>query len=73
MNANNLKRVVRAVADGSQNDLDRTLKELPRSRRQGESLATLLNAETLEYHMILPSSTEERFARIECEYAARFK
>src|SRR5579862_3461675 len=113
MNANILKRVVRAIADGSQNDLNRlanqiveterrtghtrladeldnilrqprprngngptgdinrTLKELPLSRRHGESLATLLAAESLEHHMVLPARTEERFARIECEYAAR--
>ncbi|MBB6146840.1 SpoVK/Ycf46/Vps4 family AAA+-type ATPase [Silvibacterium bohemicum] len=116
MNANILKRVVRAIADGSQNDLDRlatkivqaerqtghnkladqleailkqtksrgignghatpidadrNLKELPLSRRQGESLASLLPAETLEHHMVLPPGAEERFSRIECEFAAR--
>src|ERR1039458_3271318 len=114
MNANILKRVVRAIADGSQNDLDRlanqivdserrtghkrladeldnilkqprprgigngptgdidrTLKELPLSRRHGESLNRVLTAESLEHHMVLPSSTEGRFARIECEFAAR--
>lgn len=114
MNADILKRVVRAIADGSQNDLDRlagkivdserrvgharladeldailkkprpignghaptsggekSLHELPTSRRHGESLATLLKAEMLEHHMVLPAATEKRFARIESEYAAR--
>src|SRR5258706_10053218 len=114
MNADILKRVVRAIADGSQSDLhrlvdkivdserrtghgklaaqleairkrpksqplvtpsmtnvERTLKELPLSRRHGESLATLLQTEQLEHHMVLPEMTEERFARIEAEYAAR--
>jgi SpoVK/Ycf46/Vps4 family AAA+-type ATPase len=114
MNADILKRVVRAIADGSQNDLDRLadkiveaerrtghkrladqleailkqprkrvnghgptgdidrkLTELPLSRRNAESLATLFPAESLEHHMVLPAATEERFARIECEYAAR--
>lgn len=114
MNAAILKRVVRAIADGSQNDLDRladkiveterrtghkkladeleailkqvrprdygqrrvtdadrTLKELPLSRRYGESLATLFKTDSLEHHMVLPKATEERFARIESEYAAR--
>jgi len=114
MNANILKRVVRAIADGSQSDLDRladkiveaerrtghkkladqleailkqprprgnghapsiagdqTLKELPLSRRHGESLATLFATESLEHHMVLPAVAEERFARIECEFAAR--
>ena len=114
MNANILKRVVRAIADGSQSDLDRladkiveaerrtghkkladqleailkqprtrgnghapaiagdqNLKELPLSRRHGESLATLFATESLEHHMVLPAIAEERFLRIECEFAAR--
>lgn len=114
MNANILKRVVRAISDGSQHDLqrlaekiveterrtghtkladeldgilkrprprrkgpqavadsDRSLTELPLSRRHGESLATLFSTESLEHHMVLPSAIEERFTRIECEFAAR--
>jgi len=114
MNADILKRVVRAIADGSQNDLerladkiieserrtghkrladqleailkqprpqgnghrptgdvDRKLTELPLSRRHGESLATLIATEALEHHMVLQAATEDRFARIEREYAAR--
>jgi SpoVK/Ycf46/Vps4 family AAA+-type ATPase len=114
MNADILKRVVRAIADGSQNDLerladkiieterrtghkrladqleailkqprpegnghratgdvDRKLTELPVSRRHRESLATLIATEALEHHMVLKAETEERFARIEREYAAR--
>ncbi|MBZ2186187.1 MAG: ATP-binding protein [Bryobacter sp.] len=119
MNADILKRVVRAIADGSLGDLDRlagkmveaerktghtklaeqleailkqprkrtnghshgnggvatdsdrSLKELPLSRRHGESLATLFASASLEHHMVLSPSTEERFARIEAEYAAR--
>ncbi|MGF6790662.1 AAA family ATPase [Paraburkholderia sp. 35.1] len=115
MNADILKRVVRAIADGSQTDLDRlagkiveaerktghvrlaeqleailkqpkpkrpaaplstpdvdrTLKELPLSRRHGESLATLIPHDQLEHHMVLPEVVEQRFARIEAEYAAR--
>jgi SpoVK/Ycf46/Vps4 family AAA+-type ATPase len=114
MNAEMMKRVVRAIAERSQQDLDRLasklveterrtghakladqlqailktprprmeaqkktidvprkLTELPISRRNGESLATLFAPETLEHHMVLPASTEERFSRIEREYAAR--
>jgi SpoVK/Ycf46/Vps4 family AAA+-type ATPase len=115
MNADILKRVVRAIADGSHSDLDRlaskiveaerktghirlaaeleailkqpkpkrsapspavsdidrTLKELPLSRRHGETLATLIPHEQLEHHMVLPDAVEQRFARIEAEYAAR--
>lgn len=114
MNADVLKRVLRAIAAGSQADLDRlarkiiederrsghanladqlelilsqapaqkrvagpvageprALAELPVSRRHGESLATVVPRESLEHHMVLPPATEQRFARIECEYAAR--
>ncbi|MBI3652112.1 MAG: ATP-binding protein [Acidobacteria bacterium] len=114
MNADILKRVVRAIANGQHSDLDRLadkiveaerrtghkkladeleailkqprpqrddqrsiaspdrkLKELPLSRRHGESLATLFTPESLEHHMVLPPAIEERFERIEREYAAR--
>ena len=50
---------------------ERNLFELPLSRRHGDSLATLLQPEKLEHHMVLPVETEERFARIENEFAAR--
>jgi SpoVK/Ycf46/Vps4 family AAA+-type ATPase len=114
MNADILKRIVRAIADGSQGDLERlarkvivgerqsghvkladqletilnrrhsqknghapatdsarALHDLPLSRRHGEQLATLIPREALEHHMVLPPAVEERFARIEREYAAR--
>ena len=114
MNADILKRMVRAIADGSQNDLERLarrvveverksghsklagqleeilskprsrkngsagttdsergLSELPLSRRHGEQLTTLVPRDALEHHMVLPTEIEERFARIEREYAAR--
>src|SRR6202048_744900 len=114
MNADMLKRVVRAISDGSPHDLqrlakkivdlerrtghlkladqleailnqprprrvphrpagdsDRSLRELPLSRRHGESLATILPTESLEHEMVLPPETEERFERIEREFAAR--
>lgn len=115
MKAEMVKRIVRAIAEGSQGDLDRlaqrvveserktghrrladelqtilgeakrrengnghgianrtgTLRELPQSRRYGEQLATLIPREVLEHDMVLPPETEERFARIECEFAAR--
>lgn len=114
MNADMLKRVVRAIANGSQVELsrlasriveserqtghtrlaeeldailkrsrsrergpvavdsgERQLKELPTSRRHGESLVSIFSAESLEHHMVLPPGTEERFARIEKEFAAR--
>jgi SpoVK/Ycf46/Vps4 family AAA+-type ATPase len=52
-------------------DSGRTLTELPISRRHGEFLATVVPREALEHHMVLPRETEDRFARIECEFAAR--
>ena len=109
MNADIIKRLVRAIAEGSQDDLNslakkvieseresghsklaseldkifdraRTrpanhtapdLRELPSSRRHRETLVTLHPRETLEHSMVLPSNVEERFARVEREYAAR--
>jgi len=112
MNADILKRVVRAIADRSHDDLDRLakkmvegerraghahlaeeleallqhspkaandlapptaqpLRELPTSRRLRENLVTLYPRESLEHHMVLPNAIEERFSRIEQEYAAR--
>jgi SpoVK/Ycf46/Vps4 family AAA+-type ATPase len=114
MKADLLKRVVRAISDGSQRDLeqlakkivdverqtghvkladqleailnqprpkritqrptgdsDRSLRQLPLSRRHGESLASVLPTESLEHNMVLPAATEERFDRIEREFAAR--
>ena len=115
MNADLLKRLVRAIADGSQDDLsrlahkvvdnerrsgharladdldailkqprrkpanghapatdgDRSIRELPINRRQREVLVTILPRESLEHHMVLPGDVEERFERIEGEYAAR--
>lgn len=115
MNADIIKRLVRAIAEGSQTDLERLahkvveserktghrrladqletilgetkrrpngnghavtdrsagLRDLPQSRRHGEQLATLIPRDELEHDMVLPAETEERFARIECEFAAR--
>jgi SpoVK/Ycf46/Vps4 family AAA+-type ATPase len=117
MNADIIKRLVRAIAEGSQPDLDRlarkvadterktghkrladeldaildeakrrypakasgnapseragSLRELPQSRRHGEQLATLVPREELEHDMVLPPETEDRFMRIESEFAAR--
>ncbi len=114
MNAELLKRIIRAIAEGSPDDLeqlalkvidreresghsrlanqlegimskpriqpgrssgggspDRTLSQLPVSRRYQELLATLVPRDELEHHMVLPPEIEKRFARIEQEYAAR--
>lgn len=113
MKAEMIKRIVRAIADGSQEDLERLaqrvvqaerergherlagelsqilasrqhekptgvgqarggpLRELPLSRRSGELLVSVVPHEALEHHMVLPPVVEERFARIEREYAAR--
>lgn len=52
-------------------DSHRSVTELPLSRRHGELLLTVIPREALEHHMVLSPETEERFARIEREYAAR--
>src|SRR5438874_2278506 len=56
---------------GHSSDTDRTMRELPVSRRNQELLATLLPKDSLEHHMVLPPDTEARFCRVEREYAAR--
>jgi SpoVK/Ycf46/Vps4 family AAA+-type ATPase len=112
MKADIIKRIVRAIAEGSQTDLDllaekvveaqrktghrrladelqailtnsksrakrdapraaEALRALPQSRRYGEQLASFIPRDELEHDMVLPPQTEERFARIECEFAAR--
>src|SRR5262245_15562426 len=109
MNADILKRLVRAIAEGTQEDLhqlarkvieaeretghtklaselDRILergrtrnatngvpdlRELPSSRRHRELLVSVHSRETLEHCMVLSPEVEERFARVEREYAAR--
>lgn len=47
------------------------LSELPTSKRFNTPLATAIPREKLQHHMVLPDATEERFRRIEQEYAAR--
>lgn len=115
MNADTMRRIVRAIAEGAHEDLVRlahklvesqrktghphladelrailaeprspnaaanarptsrqhSLNELPQSRRFGDQLATLVPRDQLEHHMVLPPEIEQRFNRIECEYAAR--
>jgi SpoVK/Ycf46/Vps4 family AAA+-type ATPase len=44
---------------------------LPVSRRQREQLATLVPRDELEHSMVLPPDVEDRFVRIEREFAAR--
>lgn len=46
-------------------------RELPRSRRYQDLLLHFTPQEHLQHHMVLPPEVEERFARIEKEYAAR--
>lgn len=55
----------------SRTEAERSLRELPLSRRHRATLATLIPREELEHHMVLPPDVEARFARIEKEFAAR--
>lgn len=50
---------------------DQTLRELPVNKRHRELLVTFCPREALEHHMVLPPEVEERFQRVEQEYAAR--
>lgn len=48
-----------------------TLSQLPTSKRSNHPLVISIPRDRLKHHMILPGETEERFRRIEREYAAR--
>lgn len=48
-----------------------TLTELPTSRRYNLPLVTMVEVDRLEHHMVLSPRVEEKFRRIEREYAAR--
>jgi SpoVK/Ycf46/Vps4 family AAA+-type ATPase len=52
-------------------DSDRTIRELPISRRHRELLVTVVTHDALEHHMVLPKAVDERFAQVEREFAAR--
>jgi SpoVK/Ycf46/Vps4 family AAA+-type ATPase len=60
-----------SVDQPASTDSDRSLRELPISRRQRELLVSICSRDSLEHHMVLPPEVEERFSRIEREYAAR--
>ncbi len=52
-------------------DSDRSIRELPISRRHRDLLVTFSAHDALEHHIVLPPDVEERFAQIEREFAAR--
>lgn len=64
-----LKRKLAKVKDSTLGQSE--LSQLPLSRRYREELVTLVPREQLEHHMVLPPEIEDRFQRIEKEYAAR--
>lgn len=51
--------------------IDQLSKTLPVGKKTPENLVSILSHHELEHFMVLPSSVEERFQRIEQEYAAR--
>ena len=59
-----LKRSARAGINS-----DRSIRELPISRRHQEMLVSYIPHDALEHHIVLRPDIEERFARIEKEYA----
>lgn len=52
-------------------DSDRAIRELPISRRHREMLVSFIPHDALDHHIVLRPDVEERFERIEKEYAAR--
>lgn len=52
-------------------DSDRSIRELPVSRRHRELLVTVVAHDALEHHMVLPREVDDRFAQVEKEFAAR--
>ena len=50
---------------------NRQLQSLPVNRRGESLLATMVQRDALEHHIVLPPAIEQRFSRIENEYAAR--
>ncbi len=52
-------------------ETDRSIHELPVSRRHRDLLATFIPRDAMEHDIVLPPDVEDRFARTEREYAAR--
>ncbi len=50
---------------------NRQLQSLPVNRRDKSLLVTMVQRDALEHHIVLPPAIEQRFSRIESEYAAR--
>ena len=50
---------------------ERTIRELPISRRHHEMLVSFIPHDLLEHHIVLAPEIEDRFGHIEKEYAAR--
>ncbi len=50
---------------------EKKLFELPKSQRNNQPLATFIPAHVLRHYMVLQSDVEDRFERIEKEFAAR--
>lgn len=52
---------------------NKSLVELPTSKRNNQPLLTFIPHDNLRHHMVLPKHVEERFTRIEKEYSAKSK
>ncbi len=52
-------------------DSDRSIRELPISRRHREMLVSFIPHDALEHHIVLRPEVEGRFEQVEKEYAAR--
>lgn len=59
------------IIDNANKQLTEAMTTLPVSRRNNQSLATIINHEKLKHHMVLSVDLEKRFDKIEKEYSAR--
>lgn len=59
------------IIDNANKQITEAMTTLPVSRRNNQSLATIINHEKLKHHMVLSVDLEKRFDKIENEYSAR--
>lgn len=70
--AQELERILKQSNQKTNNQqLTENLSRLPVSKRNNQSLATLISHEKLKHHMVLSNQLEKRFDKIEREYVAK--
>jgi len=69
--AQELERILRERPSGKRTSTHGILQSLPTNRRDSAPLVLEFSVDKLRHHMVLPESVEQRFHRIEREFAAR--